>query len=145
MSWLSGEHRPHESAQHARHRVVPRAEPGGDGAEPPESGWVQPREAGGRSHLRIFSMVAAWLLAGSSAMLGAPALADSAPINPNDPKTPVTVTADSLPTAQHDGVAWQAITLGNTVYVAGKFNNARPFGASAGTQLVSRRNLLAFD
>lgn len=74
-----------------------------------------------------------------------PALADSAPINPNDPKTPVTVTADSLPTAQHDGVAWQAVTIGNTVYVAGRFSNARPFGAAAGTQQVPRANLLAFD
>ncbi|WP_231686079.1 MULTISPECIES: PKD domain-containing protein [Micrococcaceae] len=75
----------------------------------------------------------------------APALADSAPIDPNDPKTPVTVTADSLPTVQHDGVAWQAVTVGTTVYVAGKFNNARPSGAAAGTQLVPRRNILAFD
>lgn len=89
--------------------------------------------------------VAAWVLALSGAVLGAPALADSAPVNPNDPKTPVTVTADSLPTAQHDGVAWQAVTIGNTVYVAGRFNNARPFGAAPGTQLVSRRNILAFD
>ena len=78
-------------------------------------------------------------------VLTAPALADSAPVNPNDPKTPVTVTADSLPTAQHDGVAWQAVTVGNTVYVAGRFNNARPYGAAAGTQLVARRNILAFD
>ncbi|WP_115790096.1 PKD domain-containing protein [Arthrobacter silvisoli] len=78
-------------------------------------------------------------------ILAAPALADSAPVNPGDPKTPVTVTADSLPTAQHDGVAWQAVTLGNTVYVAGKFSNARPYGAAPGTQLVPRRNILAFD
>lgn len=74
-----------------------------------------------------------------------PAVADSAPVNPNDPKTPVTVTADSLPTAQHDGVAWSAVTVGATVYVAGRFNNARPYGAAAGTQLAPRRNILAFD
>lgn len=77
--------------------------------------------------------------------LAAPALADSAPIDPNDPKTPVTVTADSLPTVQHDGVAWQAVTVGSTVYVAGKFNNARPSGAAPGSQQVARRNILAFD
>jgi PKD repeat protein len=71
--------------------------------------------------------------------------ADSAPVDPSDPKTPVTVTADSLPTAQHDGVAWQAAVIGNTVYVAGNFNNARPFGAAAGMQQVPRRNILAFD
>ena len=68
-----------------------------------------------------------------------------APLDPADPKTPVTVTADSLPTAQHDGVAWQAAVIGNTVYVAGQFSNARPFGAAPGTQLTARRNILAFD
>lgn len=94
---------------------------------------------------RFRAMFVAWLVAIAGATLGVPAFADSAPVNPNDPKTPVTVTADSLPTAQHDGVAWQAVTLGGTVYVAGRFSNARPFGASPGTQLVSRRNILAFD
>lgn len=96
-------------------------------------------------YLRMLCTVAAWALAMSGAVLGAPAYADSAPVNPNDPRTPVTVTADSLPTAQHDGVAWQAVTVGNTVYVAGRFSNARPFGAAPGTQLVSRSNILAFD
>ncbi len=84
--------------------------------------------------------LSAWTL-----ILPGTAWADSAPVDPNDPRTPVTVTADSLPTAQHDGVAWQAVTLNGTVYVAGKFSNARPYGAAAGTQLVARRNILAFD
>lgn len=88
----------------------------------------------------ITALAAPW-----SGFNAAPAAADSAPVDPNDPRTPVTVTADSLPTAQHDGVAWQAVTVGGTVYVAGKFNNARPYGAAPGTQLVARRNLLAFD
>ncbi|MHA7222353.1 PKD domain-containing protein, partial [Arthrobacter sp. RHLT1-20] len=66
-------------------------------------------------------------------------------MDPNDPKTPVTVTADSLPTAQHDGVAWKTAIIGNTVYVVGKFNNARPYNAAAGTQQVARRNILAFN
>lgn len=99
----------------------------------------------GKGARPIVMALAAFALVISGAVLAAPALADSAPINPNDPKTPVTVTADSLPTAQHDGVAWQAVTLGNTVYVAGSFSNARPYGAAPGTQLVSRRNLMAFD
>lgn len=113
-----------------------------------KAAWLGARLPGtqrGRSSLRPFSALVACLLAVSSAIMAIPAFADSAPVNPSDPKTPVTVTADSLPTAQHDGVAWQATVIGGTVYVAGKFNNARPFGAAAGTQLVSRRNILAFD
>ena len=147
MSWLSSEHKQHAPQPHARHRLdVPTTAPSGAGRPPEEADSTLRSESGGRhQQLRILSMVAAWLLAVSSAILGVPAFADSAPVNPNDPKTPVTVTADSLPTAQHDGVAWQAVTLGNTVYVAGRFSNARPYGASPGTQLVSRRNLLAFD
>lgn len=89
--------------------------------------------------------VMGWLLLLSSAILGAPGFADSAPVNPNDPKTPVTVTADSLPTAQHNGVAWQTVIIGNTVYVAGKFSNARPYGSPAGSNTVPRANLLAFS
>ena len=147
MSWLSSEHKQHAPQTHARHRLdVPTTVPSGAGRPPEEADSTLRSESGGRhQQLRILSMVAAWLLAVSSAILGVPAFADSAPVNPSDPKTPVTVTADSLPTAQHDGVAWQAVTLGNTVYVAGRFSNARPYGASPGTQLVSRRNLLAFD
>lgn len=86
------------------------------------------------------------LLFVAAALVGAPrGITDSAPVDPNDPRTPVTVTADSLPTVQHDGVAWQSAVIGNTVYVVGKFNNARPFGAAAGTQLSARANILAFD
>lgn len=91
-------------------------------------------------------MIVSIFLAIAGALVSAPgSTADSAPVDPGDPKTPVTVTADSLHTAQHDGVAWQAAVIGNTVYVAGKFNNARPFGAAPGTQLLARRNILAFD
>ena len=32
--------------------------------------------------------------------------ADTSRTNPNDPKTPVTVSADALPTVQIDGVVW---------------------------------------
>ena len=82
----------------------------------------------------------------ASVLVWAPGgVTDSAPLDPNDPRTPVTVTADSLPTAQHDGVAWQSAVIGNTVYVVGKFSNARPSGAAPGTQLSARANILAFD
>src|SRR5437660_1371103 len=72
------------------------------------------------------------------------AFADSAPADPANPASPPTVTADALPTAQMDGVAWSQVVVGNTVYVAGKFQNARPAGAAPGTQLTPRRNLLAY-
>jgi PKD repeat protein len=100
-----------------------------------------------RPHIRLIATLAVTLLLSSSAALvWAPGgFSDSAPVDPADPRTPVTVTADSLPTVQHDGVAWQSTVIGNTVYVAGRFNNARPAGAAAGTQLTPRANILAFD
>ena len=55
------------------------------------------------------------------------------------------MTADRLPTVQIDGVAWSQVVVGNTVYVGGRFNNARPAGAAAGTNLTPRGNLLAYD
>ena len=59
-----------------------------------------------------------------------PAEADTRPPNPSDPKTPVTVAADPLPTVQIDGVAWTQRVIGNTVYVGGRFTTARPAGAA---------------
>ncbi|MDQ1576822.1 MAG: trimeric autotransporter adhesin, partial [Microbacteriaceae bacterium] len=58
--------------------------------------------------------------------LASPALADTAPPDPNDPASPPTVGAYALPTTQINGVAWAQVVVGNTVYVAGKFTNARP-------------------
>ena len=55
------------------------------------------------------------------------------------------VTADGLPTVQIDGVVWSQVVVGTTVYAGGKFTNARPAGAAAGTNLTSRPNLLAYD
>jgi PKD repeat protein len=71
--------------------------------------------------------------------------ADSAPANPADPTTPPTVTADGLPTVQIDGVAWSQAVIGNTVYVGGRFTNARPAGAAPGTNQTPRSNFLAYD
>ncbi|MHB1491231.1 MAG: NHL repeat-containing protein, partial [Cellulomonas sp.] len=58
---------------------------------------------------------------------------------------PVTVSADGLPTVQIDGVVWKQLIVGRTVYVGGKFTNARPAGAAAGTNLVARANMLAYN
>jgi hypothetical protein len=73
------------------------------------------------------------------------ALADTVPSNPADPRTPVTVAADSLPTVQVDGVVWQQLVIGDTVYAAGRFTSARPAGAPPGVDEVGRSNLLAYD
>ena len=81
----------------------------------------------------------------SVAQLPTVALADTAPPNPADPKTPVSVSADPLPTVQINGVAWTQRVIGNTVYVGGKFTTARPAGSAAGVNTVARSNLLAYD
>jgi PKD repeat protein len=79
------------------------------------------------------------------AHLAQPATADTAPTNPADPRTPVTVSADALPTAQINGVVWSQVIIGNTVYAAGSFTNARPPGAAANTNTTPRSNLVAYD
>ncbi len=73
-----------------------------------------------------------------------PASADTAPPDPANPATPVTVSADALPTVQIDGVVWQQAIIGDTVYAVGKFGTARPAGAAAGTQTTVRNNILAY-
>ena len=70
------------------------------------------------------------------------AVADTAP---TDPATPVTMAADSLPTAQINGVVWTQLIVGNTVYVGGEFTRARPAGSGVGVNEVVRTNLLAYN
>src|SRR4051812_41856127 len=72
-------------------------------------------------------------------LLTAPAYADSAPV---PPVTVPTVTADVLPTAQIDGVVWDQVIVGNTVYVTGSFSKARPAGSALGVNESARGNLL---
>ncbi|MCC3272961.1 hypothetical protein MUK71_05135 [Arthrobacter zhangbolii] len=95
---------------------------------------------------RAVSTVAACaaLVLGSLVAGTAPAGADTAPADPNNPATPVTVSSDPLPTVQHDGVAWQQTVIGDTVYVVGRFGRARPAGAAPGVQTTPRNNILAF-
>lgn len=76
--------------------------------------------------------------------LSAPVRADSAPVDPANPATPPTVTADGLPTVQVDGVVWAQVVVGDFVYVAGNFRTARPAGAAPGTSTVPRNYVLAF-
>ncbi|WP_104081610.1 LamG-like jellyroll fold domain-containing protein [Cryobacterium sp. Y11] len=70
------------------------------------------------------------------------AVADTAPV---DSATPVTMAADSLPTAQINGVVWTQLIVGNTVYVGGEFTKARPAGSGIGVNEVVRTNLLAYN
>jgi PKD repeat protein len=70
-----------------------------------------------------------------------PAAADTVPAA----GVPETVSADALPTTQINGVAWQQAIAGDTVFVGGDFQNARPAGAAAGVNTVPRANLLAYD
>jgi hypothetical protein len=72
-------------------------------------------------------------------------LADSQPVDPADPATPATVSADALPTVQIDGVAWSQAVVGDTVYVGGRFANARPAGARPAPTSTARSNFLAYD
>ncbi len=58
---------------------------------------------------------------------------------------PEPARADVLPAPQIDGVVWKQVIVGNTVYAAGEFKNARPFGSPSGVNTVPRTNMLAYD
>ncbi|HEY5881086.1 MAG TPA: PKD domain-containing protein [Nakamurella sp.] len=94
-----------------------------------------------RSRMTSLVAVTALIATGLTvATVAAPiAAADPGPIQSS------TVTADALPTAQIDGVAWVQRVVGNTVFVGGQFSNARPAGAAVGTQQVARNNLMSYD
>lgn len=95
--------------------------------------------------LRLPAVLVSALTLGSlvaTALSAAPALADTAPVAP---VTLSTVSADSLPTVQVNGVVWSQVVVGNTVYATGSFTQARPSGAAAGTNLTPRSNILAYN
>lgn len=95
-----------------------------------------------RSIYRSVTFVVAAVTAGALAIgVPATATADTRPVAP----TPATVAVDGLPTVQIDGVVWSQAVVGNTVYAGGSFTTARPAGAAAGTNTVSRPYLLAYD
>ncbi len=111
-------------------------------------------DAGGGRHVHRAAVVVAVLALG---LLAQPAVAEvaraqdaadegavaAAALAPTVPEA--LVSADPLPTAQIDGVAWAQVTKGSTVYVGGGFANARPAGAAPGTSLSPRANLMAYD
>ena len=83
------------------------------------------------------------------ALVSVPTPATAAVLNhpaPLQARDATTMTGDAIPTAQIDnGVAWTVQIVGSTVYAGGSFANARPAGAAPGTNLVPRKNLLAFN
>ncbi|WP_426623161.1 PKD domain-containing protein [Leifsonia sp. McL0607] len=96
--------------------------------------------------LGMFTAVAsALLLVGGGLSIGGAASADTRPPDPTNPASPPTVGATALPTTQMDGVAWDQWVVGNNVYVAGKFNNARPAGSPAGSNNTARSNFLVYN
>ena len=85
----------------------------------------------------VVSIVAVSVVTGGTNASAAPA--------PIVPLTSDKLSADALPTVQIDGVVWSQAVVGNTVFAGGRFNNARPAGAAAGTQLTPRANLLSYN
>ncbi len=75
------------------------------------------------------------------AALASPAGADTVPTG----TTPATVSADPLPTVQIDGVVWDQVVVGTTVYAVGSFSSARPAGSPPGQGETVRSNALAYD
>lgn len=91
-------------------------------------------------HLKALAAVAVTATAATGMAL-APAQADTKPAA----GTPGTVSADVLPTPQINGVVWDTEIVGNTVFAAGKFTKARPFGVPAGQKEQKRANILSFN
>ena len=88
---------------------------------------------------------AAFILASLLALVGitavpAQAVADERPAPP-----PTTYSAQALPTVQINGVVWDQLVVGNTVYVVGQFTSARPAGAPSGVGETPRSNILAYN
>jgi PKD repeat protein len=98
-----------------------------------------------RSRFSALSGVIAIISCAVALTISPPARADTMPLDPQNASTPETISADALPTVQIDGVVWQQVIVGNTVYAAGNFKTARPAGSPAGTNTVARSNVLAYN
>ena len=96
----------------------------------------------------VFAAFVGIVLAFSAALI-APVTASAAVPTAKAPflqRTADVATADALPTVQIDsGYVWAQTTVGNTVYAAGSFSNARAALAAPGTNLTPRSNILAYD
>jgi hypothetical protein len=99
-----------------------------------------------RSFRSLLALATGAALAVAVVTAGAlPATADTAP----KPGVPATVSSDALPTVQINGVVWTQVVIGDTVYVGGRFSQARPAGVPKGATgtagRVARSNFLAYD
>ncbi|WP_312169013.1 hypothetical protein [Microbacterium sp.] len=95
------------------------------------------------SGLRFGTTLAIGALIASGLVLApAAASADTAPV---EATVPATVSTDVLPTVQVNGIVWDQVIVGNTVYAAGQFATARPAGAAVGVNEVARNNVIAYD
>jgi hypothetical protein len=99
------------------------------------------RPGSGRRWIRALVCSAVVLAVVPMAAAGT-AAADTAPV---DPATAATVSADSLPTVQINGVVWDQVVVGSRVYATGRFTSARPAGSPAGSNETARSNILAYD
>ena len=107
---------------------------------------MSPRQRLSRAARSVLSILVGLLLAIGFLVAGPErAVADTAPVNPSDPSTPLTVSDDALPAPQINGVVWSQAMVGNFVYVGGSFSNARPAGSAAGQNTVARGNFMAFN
>ncbi len=93
----------------------------------------------------VARMATTALVAAGLAGVQAGAAPGAAAAEPAPAPLPQTVAADSLPTAQINGVVWDQVIVGNTVYVGGEFTRARPPGAAAGINETVRNNMLAYN
>ncbi len=87
---------------------------------------------------RFISVITSGALIAGLAVLALPSQPAAAEPSPIGQNLPTMVSATALPTVQIDGVAWSTEVVGNTVYAGGRFTNARPAGAAAGTNLTPR-------
>jgi hypothetical protein len=98
-----------------------------------------------RSFRRPLALAAGAIVLAVTVAGALPAVADTAP----KPGVPATVSSDPLPTVQTNGVVWTQVVVGDTVYVGGRFSQARPAGVGKGATgsggRVARSNMLAYD
>ena len=96
--------------------------------------------------VRSVRRAASVTVAAVTVLVGAVAVAPPvvAAVPPAAEASSAQVTADALPTAQIDGVAWSQVVSGDTVYAGGRFATARPAGAAPNTATVPRANFVAY-
>lgn len=96
-------------------------------------------------HRRVVATAVAFLLSVGGVVV--PSLAGTAVAEPLtiQQRAAAQVTADGLPTAQINGVAWAQQIVGDTVYVGGSFTSARPAGSAPGNDETPRSNLMAYS